>query len=112
MTVAIDTPGIDAIASGSRARDCLEEVSRRAELLMRPYVPVREGILRSSALVSSDFAAGMLSWSTPYAARHYYVPMAHTDPAGMATDHWDEAMMAERGDELTEYAAEVYGKDL
>lgn len=108
VIVEVDTPQLDRLADASRHADVVEEVSMRAEEMMRPYVPVQESILRDSAQLHSDFRAGEIIWSTPYAAKHYYVPMDHTDPAGKATDHWDEAMMEEHGDELAEYAGLAY----
>ena len=48
----------------------------------------------------------MLTWNTPYAARQYYEPMNHTDPA--TTDHWDEKCQREDGDDLREFARRLY----
>ena len=77
----------------------------RAEEGMREYVPVEEGTLRGSAKLNSEFAAGELVWNTPYAARHYYVPMNHTE-AG-TTDHWDEAFWSEHAEDMKAYAAKL-----
>lgn len=104
IAVIVDTPQLNRLSDASRHADVVEEVSMRAEQMMRPYVPVQETTLRASAQLHSDFRAGEIIWSTPYAEKHYYVPMNHTDPAGKATDHWDEAMMKDRGEELAEYA--------
>ena len=67
---------------------------------------MRESILRSSEPVNSDYGAGVLTWNTPYAARQYYEPMNHTDPA--TTDHWDEKCRREDGDDLREFARRLY----
>ena len=53
-----------------------------------------------------DYAAGILTWNTPYAARQYYEPMNHTT-AG-TTDHWDQEMMKNDGDDLREFARQLF----
>lgn len=108
VIVEVDTPQLDRLADASRHADVVEEVSMRAEQMMRPYVPVQESTLRDSAQLNSDFRSGVLIWNMPYAAKQYYVPMNHTDKAKMATDHWDEAMMKDRGEKLAEYAGKAF----
>ena len=83
-----------------------EEFSMRCAFVMRQYVPVEESTLRNNEPVNSDYRAGKLIWNTPYAAKHYYVPMNHTDPG--TTDHWDKACMAKHGKQLNEYAKALY----
>jgi hypothetical protein len=105
MTVTVDTPLLDSLISPSAHRARLEEISMRAEELMKPYVPVRDNTLRPSVM-ASDFASGMLTWNTPYAAKQYHVPMNHSE-AG-TQDHWDEAMKRNDMPLLEDYVAKVY----
>lgn len=105
MSVTIHIPTIDAIADESLHRERQEEYAMRAAFLMQPYVPLRDNTLRPSVM-ASDFATGLLTWSTPYAMKQYAVPMNHSE-AG-TTDHWDEAMKREHMPELEEYVAKMY----
>lgn len=104
FSVSIDASEIDRILDGSRRRQVL--YARRAALLMRRYVPIREGILRSSEPTSSDYEAGLLVWDAPYAARQYYEPMRHAE-AG-TTDHWDQEMLKNDGDSLLRFAEGLF----
>lgn len=108
MSVSIRavTAGIDAMAGAPARARRQREYAARAALLMRGYVPMLEGTLRQSEPVNSDYGRGILTWNTPYAARQYYEPHAHTQP--QATDHWDEACMRDHGDELREYARGLF----
>lgn len=107
MTVTATLPDLDRIAAQRGA--VLEEATMRAESEMRAYVPLLEGILRDSAKLSSRFEAGLIVWSTPYAAVQYYVPMTHDNPiAPLATDHWDEAWKRDRWDEFCDYVGRIY----
>ena len=104
MSVTADLSGLQSV---QRLRaDILEEASMRAEFEMRAYVPLREGILRASGQLSSQFRAGLLVWSTPYAANQYYIPHAHTAPG--TTDHWDEAWARDRLPQWMDYVAKIY----
>lgn len=105
MSMTIEVPSLDALASGANHEAIQEEYARRVEFMMRRYVPVEENILRPSSL-ASDFAAGLLTWSTPYAAKQFYVPMNHTEPG--TCDHWDEALKREHMPELEGYVAKLY----
>lgn len=106
MSVIINTPGLDKLASQSEHTKRLEELSKRAAFMMRQYVPVEEGTLRASEQISSQYAQGMLIWNTPYAAKHYYVPMNHTKPG--TSDHWDEVFMRNDMEKLVKYAETMY----
>ena len=88
MSIAVDvvTAGIDLMAKPEACRRRQVLYARRAAFLMRRYVPLRESILRSSEPVNSDYAAGILTWNTPYAARQYYEPGRHDRPLGPGDD--------------------------
>lgn len=106
VTADVRLPGLDAV---SRDRgDILEEASMRAALMMRRYVPADQGALRGSEPLASNYRAGMLVWSTPYAARQYYEPMRHTEQG--TTDHWDEKFWRNDGAAWLEYVRSLYGK--
>lgn len=108
MSIAVDvvTAGIDLATAPVECKRRQALYARRCAFTMRKYVPVLEAILRSSERVNSDYGAGILTWNTPYAARQYYEPMNHTDPA--TTDHWDEKCQREDGDDLREFARRLY----
>lgn len=107
MSVTIDLGGMERMFSKAEQEGRQEEYAMRCAFVMRKYVPMDEGFLRSSEPLNSDYRAGLLTWSTPYAARHYYVPMSHTT-AG-TTDHWDEACARNDMGALREYAESLYG---
>lgn len=88
MSVRVSLRGIERMVSRAEAERRQEEYAMRCALAMRRYVPIEEGTLRGSEPLSSDYRRGVLTWNTPYAARHYYVPMRHAEPG--TTDHWDE----------------------
>lgn len=104
VTLHLDT--LDKWASGAGHKEIQTEVAMRAALMMRRYVPVEESTLRASEAANSRYERGELIWNTPYAAKHYYVPMNHTT-AG-TTDHWDEAFIKADGDALAKYVETLY----
>ena len=109
MSVRASLPDLDRIERDRKAR--LEEITMRIESEMRDYVPLREGPLRDSAKLASRFEAGIIVWSTPYAATQYYLPMRHDNPkAPLATDHWDEAWERDRMGALIEYVERMYNE--
>lgn len=102
MSVIVSTPMLDSLASGSGHRERQTEYAMRCALLVRPYVPRDESTLRASEPMNSRYGEGLLIWSTPYAAKQYYVPMNHTTEG--TCDHWDEACARDRKQELEDYA--------
>ena len=109
MSVTMNTPGIDSLASETAHRRRQTEYAMRAAFLCRQYVPQEEGYLRNSQPMASDYAQGILTWSTPYAAKQYYTPMKHST-AG-TTDHWDEACARAPGKNLADYARQQLWED-
>lgn len=105
VTIKLDLSALERRFSEERNQERQEEFAMRAEEGMREYVPVEEGALRDSAKLNSDFRAGEIIWNTPYAAKHYYVPMNHTQ-AG-TTDHWDHAFWSEHAEDMEAYALEL-----
>lgn len=102
VSVEVVTDGLDALLSASERKRRQRLYAMRAAHLIKPYVPLEEGALRGSEALNSDYDHGVLTWNTPYAARHYHEPMNHT--AEGATDHWDEAMWRDHADEMESYA--------
>lgn len=105
MSVIVNTPHLDALASDDGSRKRQEEYAMRCALLVRDYVPMEEGALRGSEPTSSRYAEGQLIWSTSYAAKQYYVPMNHSRSG--TTDHWDEACARDHKKDLIEYAKKM-----
>lgn len=105
-TVRIDLSNMERKFSEREHRKRQAEFSERAAFLMRKYVPQEEGTLRSSEPLNSNYAAGLVIWSTPYARKQYTVPMHHTT-AG-TTDHWCQAMKNRDMGKLVEYARHLY----
>lgn len=106
IVVHVDLSGLERRTDPARRVERQVLFAQRAALLMEPFVPLEEGTLRGSEPVNSNYAAGHLVWNTPYAAKHYYVPMRHT-VAG-TTDHWDIAMVGRSMGELKEFVASLY----
>lgn len=108
MSVAVDivTKGIDLATAPAERRKRQRLYAMHAAHAMKRYVPVEEGTLRDSEPVSSDYDAGILTWNTPYAARQYYEPLNHTEPG--TTDHWDEECRRNDGEDLREFARQLY----
>lgn len=107
MTVIINTPQIDGLLSPSAQKRRQEEYAMRVAFVMRKYVPRDENALRASEPLNSKYAAGLLIWNTPYAARQYSAPMAHTTPG--TCDHWDEAVARNDMPGLVRYAESLFG---
>lgn len=107
MTVIISTTQLDAMIAPAARRKRQEEYAMRAALVMRKYVPKDENTLRASEPMNSRYADGLLIWATPYAARQYSVPMAHST-AGTC-DHWDEACARNDMPALVKYAESLFG---
>ncbi|WP_418389535.1 minor capsid protein [Adlercreutzia sp.] len=107
MTVIINTPQIDSLLSPSAQKKRQEEYAMRVAFVMRKYVPRDENTLRASEPLNSKYTAGLLIWNTPYAARQYSVPMAHTTPG--TCDHWDEAVARNDMPDLIRYAESLFG---
>lgn len=108
VSARVDLSRLDRrFGPAARAR-AQESFARRAELLMRKYVPYREGPLRDSAKVSSRYRTGRIVYNTPYARRQYREEgYRHKNPA---THHWDRAMVERDGKGLRAYAAKLYGR--
>lgn len=106
MSITMNLPTLDKWANEAAQKKRLEEVSMRAAFLMRQYVPRDENTLRASEPLNSRYERGELVWNTPYAAKQYYVPMAHRTPG--TTDHWDEAFQRNNMDELVKYTETLY----
>ena len=102
VSVEVATDGLDALLSTSERKRRQRLYAMRAAELMEPYVPLEEGDLRASEAINSDYDGGVLTWNTPYVARHYYEPMDHT--AEGTTDHWDEAMWRDHAGDMERYA--------
>ena len=102
VSVKVVTAGLDELVSTSERKRRQRLYAMRVAHLMKPYVPLEEGYLRASEALSSDYDGGVLTWSTPYAARQYYEPMDHSTEG--TTDHWDEAMWRNHADDMEKYA--------
>ena len=108
LSTKVDLSKLDRRFGPTARAGAQESFARRAELLMRKYVPYREGPLRDSAKVASRFRTGRIVYDTPYARRQYTEEgYAHS---GKRTHHWDRAMMGRDGKTLRAYAAKLYDK--
>ncbi len=86
-----------------------EAFARRVAFEMRDYVPVDEGTLRDSEPLASDYGAGTIEWSTPYARTVHDMPAEsiRKEKNPRATSGWTEAAKRERGDAWREFAAKL-----
>ncbi len=108
MSVTISLDGIDRMLSKAEVRKRQTEYAMHAAETMRKYVPVDQDPLRDSEPLNSRYADGILTWNTPYARKHYYVPMKHTEKG--TCDHWDEECWKKDGEGLIAYAESLYGR--
>ena len=112
----------DPIVALTRNPDIREQIARRAEILVREYVPVKSGDLRASFHVESDSKSTHLIWGSPavgktnlYAAAQYYADDSDWERFDSKTmSNW--TCMIERGspgfDELTDYASEIMKRNI
>lgn len=112
----------DPIVALTRNPDIREQIARRAEILVREYVPMKTGDLRKSFHIESDSKSTHLIWGSPsvgktdvYASIQYYADDSfwnRTTPGTMS--YW--TTMIERGspgfDELVEYASEIMKRNI
>lgn len=105
VSVKVVTNGLDALTQATERRRRQRLYAMHAAHLIKPYVPLEDGALRASEPLNSDYDGGVLTWNTPYAARQYYEPMAHTEPG--TEDHWDEAMWRDHSGDMEEYATDL-----
>lgn len=108
VSTRVDVSRLDRRFGPAARTRAQESFARRAELLMRKYVPYREGALSGSAKTSSRFRTGRIVYNTPYARRQYREEgYGHEAPQ---TDHWDRRMIERDGKGLRAYAAKLYGR--
>ncbi len=86
-----------------------EAFAKRVAFEMRDYVPQDEGTLRDSEPLASDYAAGTIEWSTPYAKRVHELPQSSIRKAKNpnARSHWTEEAKKERLDAWEEFARKL-----
>lgn len=108
MSVTIDLRGLDRMLSRTETEHRQEEYALYCAFRIRKYVPMVTGMLRNSEPMSSDYKRGLLTWTPPYAARHYYEPMEHSTSG--TCDHWDEECARQDGAALRAYAESLYGR--
>ena len=72
--------------------------ARRVAFEMRDYVPERDGFLKDSEPMASDYASGKIEWSQPYAQRVHDLPQSSIGRAKNpnARSHWPEEAKRER----------------
>lgn len=106
VSVSVNLKGLEKMASDSETKKRQSEYAQRVAFVMREYVPLRDGYLRNSEPLSSNYEKGELVWDTPYAAEQYYIPMNHTT-AG-TTDHWDEPVRRSHMSDLQKYVSAMF----
>lgn len=74
------------------------EVIRRC----KPFVPVRQGVLESSA-DKSDIGSGLVVYETPYAKKQYYTNRG----SGLRGKMWFERMKAGQRDDIVRGAKKL-----
>lgn len=73
-----------------------------------PYVPKDTGTLINSGITATQIGSGEVRYNTPYARRHYYIPMNHTEKR---THMWFEVMKKSGGrDKILEAARRALGQ--
>lgn len=107
MAVHIDLSAMERRFGDTEAEKRQELFAMKTASLIRKYVPVEETPLRSSEPMNSEYKRGLLVWDMPYAAKHFYVPMNHSE-AGTG-DHWDERLKGGDMNVLEDYARGLFG---
>lgn len=78
------------------------EVIRR----MEPFVPLRDGTLKSAAIAQTNIGSGDIRQKTPYARRWYYT-QANFNEAPRRGCKWFERMKAQQKDSILRGAAQI-----
>lgn len=73
------------------------------------YVPMKTGMLRRSAQISSDIGSGELIWSTPYANHQYYDTSRSRSYSSTAGAYWGDRMKADNLTHLANFARKAVG---
>lgn len=82
------------------------EVAKR----MDPYVPFRTGVLKSSPAMASDFSAGRLVYSTPYARAQYYRCQQGKGLKGRRGPWWGQRCIADHKEHFARFGRACIGE--
>lgn len=86
--------------NGAAQRFFSNELRRK----MDPYVPMRSGVLKNTAVVHES----SVEYVTPYARRQYY----ENKGTGMRGKQWAKRCWAENGDQIVESVAKFAGGEV
>lgn len=81
--------------------------------LMDRYVPLNTGVLKNSVGLATDYEAGRVVYSTPYARPQYYLhPQGVGVHDGRRGSYWGQRMAADNKAHLHKFAAGAVGKGM
>ncbi|HIS39954.1 MAG TPA: hypothetical protein IAC12_03815 [Candidatus Aphodovivens avistercoris] len=108
-SVKIDLSGMERRFGAERLKANQEAFARRVAFEARDYVPVDEETLRDSEPLASDYAAGRIEWSQPYAQRVHDLPQSSIKKAKNpnARSHWPAEAKRERLGAWEEFARKL-----
>lgn len=86
-----------------------QEVARQ----MDRYIPFRTGTLKNSVALGSDFERGLLTYTTPYARRQYYLhPLGQGIRDGRRGPWWGQRCDADHHPYFVRFAKKAVQKEL
>ena len=111
VQVKIDLdPMIEGIEKVLTDNETMLEVNKALAEWCDPYVPYRTGALSKNITIDADG----VTYNQPYAYKNYYgVDIPHRKTYHpLATAKWDEAMMADHGDEFNQVVSDIIARRL
>lgn len=98
FTVEVDESAIEEMVGSIVDDELMTEVNQILYEMCDEYVPYRTGALAGNATVTAEG----VEYNQPYASEQYEGgEFRHsTEYHPLATSHWDEAMLRDRGDEF------------
>ena len=109
LKVDIDIPilsSFDSVMDDATKREICEVIAEMCD----PYVPYRTGKLSKNVTISSEG----VTYNQPYAEKNYFgVDIPHNLTIHpLATAKWDEAMMADHGEEFMSRVQDIINRRL
>lgn len=81
--------------------------------LLDPYVPKDTGLLKTTALLATDYETGEIVYSAPYARAQYYLhPQGVGVHDGKRGSYWGQRMAADHKKHLRNFAAAAIEKGM
>lgn len=96
ITVERDLSGLESRFGARRLQDVQARLAMQVGDDSNKFCKEDTGQTKSTMRTSSDFKAGEVTWSTPYAKDAYYDPRVRTVKNPSATSRWFETAKSQR----------------